>query len=157
MARHYLDYISDHLPDMEKNADIAMEGQLNRLRAKAFGGDVTVTLTTPDGRRSVYTLAEFMDILKEKHAKKYPVFQKVMPLVSGSSEMPSALKQLMRLRVETYLNMYSLANQSTNTERAFVQAMDARKLANARAAKAFTEAYDKWLDELERKPIEKDK
>jgi S1-C subfamily serine protease len=149
-ARHYLDYIADHLPGMELDAQDAMIGQLNKLRAKASGGDVTVTVRTKDGRISTMSLTEFMALLKERRSANYPNFTKVMPIINGSSEIPSSLKQLMRERIETYDSMYSLANQSTKTEKAFKDAMDSRKTANVSKAKSFKEAYDKFLDELER-------
>jgi S1-C subfamily serine protease len=149
-ARHYLDYIADHLPGMELDAEGGMVGQLNKLRAKASGGDVTVTVRTTDGRRATMSLTEYMTLMKERHNQYYPNFNKVLPMVSGSSEIPSSLKQLMRERIETYDSMYSLANQSTKTEKAFKDAMDSRKAANVSKAKAFKEAYDKFLDDLER-------
>jgi S1-C subfamily serine protease len=149
-ARHYLDYIADHLPGMELDAQDAMVGQLNKLRAKASGGDVTVTVRTKDGRLSTMSLAEFMTLMKERHSANYPNFTKVLPIVNGSSEIPSSLKQLMRERIETYDSMYSLASQSTKTEKAFKEAMDSRKAANVKKAKDFKEAYDKFLDDLER-------
>jgi hypothetical protein len=158
LGRHYLEYMDDHLPEMELNAEDAMAGQLIRLQAKSVGATVTITVRTVDGRSVSMSLTEFMDELKSKHGKTYPNFTKIAaPAVAASSEIPSALKQLMRERVETYVSMYSLANQSTNTEKAFRDAMDARKTANTKKAKAFKEAYDKFLDELERKPVTKPK
>ena len=156
-ARHYLDYIDDHLPAMENNAQLAMEGQLNRLRAKAFGGNVTVTLTTPDGRRQVFTLPEFMVFIKDKHTKTFPSFAKVMPMINASSEMPSSLRQLMRERIETYFSMYSLANQDTETEKSFLKHMEERKAAHLKKTGEFKDAYDKFLDVLERKAPAKSK
>jgi serine protease Do len=157
LARHFLDYIDHHLPIMEHNAELAMSGQLNKLRAKSFGGDVTVTVRTPDGRVSTMSLTEFMTLLKEKHTAIYPNFTKVMPNINASTEIPSSLKQLMRERIETYNSMYALANQSTKTEKAFLEAMDSRKAANVGKAKAFKDAYDKFLDELERSSLTKPK
>lgn len=154
-GRHYLGYIHDHLPEMERFAELAMQGQLNRLRAKARGGDVRVTVRLTDGRALVLTLTEFMDLMREKHNQNYPVITKVVPTVGNSPEIPSALKSAMRLRVETYSNMYGLADGETKTEKGFLDAIDARKSANAKAAKAFQEAYDKFFDDLERNPPKK--
>jgi hypothetical protein len=152
-ARHYLDYVADHMPEMEMNAEDAMSGQLVRLEAKAFGEKVSVRVRTADGRQIVMTLTEFMDLLRSKHTKVYPTFSKTaMPSVEASSEIPSSLKQLTRQRIEAYLNMYALANQQTKTRKAFEDAMELRKTASAKAAKAFNDAYDKFLDDLERKP-----
>jgi S1-C subfamily serine protease len=157
LGRHYIEYIDEHLPEMEKRAELAMAGQLNRLRAKAFGADITITLTTTDGRSQTFSLTEFMAVLKEKHTETYPTFNKVMPYITASQEIPSSVKRFLRERIETYLSMYALANQGTKTEKAFIDAMDARKAANVRKEKEFKDAYDKWLDDLERKPIEKPK
>ena len=158
LGRHYLEYMDDHLPEMELNAEDAMAGQLIRLQAKSVGATVTITVRTIDGRSASMTLSEFMDVLRSKHGKTYPTFTKTaLPAVNASSEIPSPVKQLMRERIESYVSMYSLANQSTNTEKAFRDAMDARKAANVKKAKAFKEAYDKFLDDLERKPIVKPK
>ena len=134
LGRHYLDYISDNMPELERNAESAMLGQLNKLRARAYGGNVTVTVTDRAGRVSSYSLAEFMALLKERHQAIYPSFKKVMPYIDASSEIPSSLKHLLRERIESYGSMYSLANQSTNTEKAFLNAMDSRKAANVKKA-----------------------
>jgi S1-C subfamily serine protease len=157
-ARHYLDYIADHLPEMEMNAEDAMAGQLIRLQAKAIGASVEIRVRTKEGREFVITLTEFMEQLRSKHTAIYPNLSKVcMPAVDASSEIPSSLRQLMRQRIEAYMNMYSLANQETKTEKGFRDAMEARKSASLKAAAAFKDAYKKFLDDLERKPLVKPK
>jgi hypothetical protein len=157
-GRHYLEYVADHMGEMELNAEDAMSGQLVRLQAKSVGARVEVTVRTTGGRTTTMSLTEFMELLRSKHATVYPTFSKTaMPAVEASSEIPSELKRLTRQRIEAYMNMYGLANQATNTEKAFREAMDARKAASVKAARAFKDAYDKFLDEMERRPPTKAK
>lgn len=157
LGRHYLDYINQHLPALEGDAENAMEGQLARLRAKAAGVGVNVTVRNNAGQLTTMSLAEFMTLMKERHQTIYPNFNKIMPMINGSAEIPSSLKQLMRERIETYFAMYSLASATTNTEKAFKEAMDSRKSANVKKGLAFKDAYGKFLDELERSPVNKAK
>jgi hypothetical protein len=150
-GRHYLDYIADHLPEMELNAEDAMAGQLVRLEAKSFGASVNVRVRTTDGRVATMSLAEFMDSLRSKHTKVYPTINKTaIPAIKASSEIPSSLASLAVVRIEAYLAMYNLATADSKTRKAFEDAMDAKKAASTKAAKAFKEAYDKFLDDLER-------
>jgi S1-C subfamily serine protease len=146
-ARHYLDYISERMPELERNADFAMQAQLANLLTG--GGDgVTVTVTTADGKSFSMTLGELMSELKDKHATTYKNIQSVMPIVNNSSEIPSLLRQLMRERIETCGNMRGLANSRTNLETTFRKEMTARKSANDAKAKAFDKEYEKFLDSV---------
>jgi S1-C subfamily serine protease len=157
-ARHYLAYIADKLPRIEKNADLAMQAQLANLLAGGNGsGDITL-INEDTGRTFRVSLSELMAELREEHAKAFALVTRLNARhVDVSAAIPSRLRQLLRERIETCGAMRSLANARTNWEDTFRREMAKRKTANDAKARAFRAEYEKFQDHIESTPADKGK
>jgi hypothetical protein len=157
-ARHALDYVRHELPNLEGMARLGMQLQLHLLRSKAggpFGGGEVQVRDNLTGQ--IKSGAEVMTQLKEEFDKVYPQLNRMLDgPVRASGEVPSAVVQKARLRLETCGRMRSLAGGRTDHETAFRKEIDTRTAANDKAARAFEDDYKKFVEGLD-SPSEKTK
>jgi S1-C subfamily serine protease len=150
-ARHYLHYIADRLPRIERNADLAMQAQLENLKAGGKGTGEVVLTDLDTGRRFRVELSELMSELREGHAKSFAQITKLNAAhVDNCAAVPSKLRQLLRERIETCGAMRALANARTTWEDSYRKEMAKRRAANDSKARAFREEYEKFLDQADR-------
>jgi hypothetical protein len=145
------------LPELEKNASRAMEVQCILLRIKAQGPDGRYRLEDGTVLTKPEILAMWNEVIQVLKGPLAEILKSmsgvVMPTIKANAEIPSALKELARQRIEACESMRQLAQSTTKTEVSFQKHMIKRREASVAKAKEFDAAYASFLDAIEAKAI----